>query len=214
MPKIEISEKLLLFLEFLPVFFLSLSLHEWAHAFVAYKKGDPTAKSLGRMTLNPIKHIDLVGSIAMPFISFFTGGLFIGWAKPVPVRRDNLKNPKTDDILVSIAGPISNLVMAFLFTLVIIIIMKTTGGNENIVKVLWLGVTFNVFLFLFNLLPVPPLDGSHIIYNLFPNSLYAKLLVSPMIGTLLLFVFIFSPLWKYFIIIVEYILRLFAGFIL
>lgn len=214
MPKIEMSEKLILFLEFLPIFFLSLSVHEWAHAFIAYKKGDPTAKSLGRMTLNPVKHVDLIGSIAMPFISFFTGGMFIGWAKPVPVRRSNLRNPKIDDMLVSIAGPVSNFILAFLFSISIMAVMKSSGGNESIIKILWLGVTFNVFLFFFNLLPIPPLDGSHIIMNLFPNSLYSRLVISPMIGALLLFVFIFSPLWRYFIAVVEYFLKLFASLIL
>jgi len=214
MQGIEVSEKLQMFLQFLPVFFLSLSVHEWAHAYVAYKRGDPTAKSLGRMTLNPLKHLDWIGSIAMPFISFFTGGMFIGWAKPVPVRRSNLNNPKIDDILVSIAGPVSNLIIAGIFSVFIMLLLKPAGGNENIIKVLWLGVTFNVFLFLFNLLPVPPLDGSHIILNLFPDSLYSKLLRSPMIGTLLLFLFIFSPFWKYFISIVEFFLKLFARIIL
>lgn len=214
MTGIEMSEKLQLFLEFIPIFLLSLSVHEWAHAFVAYKKGDPTAKSLGRMTLNPIKHIDWIGSVAMPFISYFTGGMFIGWAKPVPVRRSNLKNPRIDDILVSLAGPLSNFMLAVICTVLIMLIIKPTGGNENIVKVLWLGVTFNIFLFLFNLLPIPPLDGSHIILNLFPNSFYSKLLISPMIGTLLLFIFIFSPLWKYFILIVEFFLKIFSKIIL
>lgn len=213
MPNIEISDKLLLFIEFIPIFFLSLSVHEFAHAYIAYKKGDPTAKALGRMTINPLKHIDLIGSILMPFISYFTGSMFIGWAKPVPVNRSNFRKPKSDDIAVSLAGPVSNLLIAFLFTLLIILFIKFSIGNEGIIKVMWLGVTFNVFLFLFNLLPVPPLDGSHVILNLFPGSLYSRLLVSPLIGSFLLLILIFSPLWRYFISLVEFILRLFAGMI-
>lgn len=213
MPTIEVSEKLILFLEFLPVFFFSLAVHEFAHAFTAYKKGDSTAKALGRMTLNPIKHIDLIGSLLMPFISFFTGAMFIGWAKPVPVNRRNFRDPKMDDIAVSLAGPVSNFILACLFTLIMIFFIKFSLVNENILRILWLGVTFNVFLFVFNLLPVPPLDGSHIILNLFPNSLYSRMLVSPLIGTVLLFILIFSPLWKYFIAIVDFILKIFARFI-
>lgn len=213
MPNIEISDKLIMFLEFIPVFFFSLAVHEFSHAFIAYKKGDSTAKALGRMTLNPLKHIDPIGSLLMPFISFFAGSMFIGWAKPVPVNRRNFSNPKMDDIAVSLAGPVSNFILAFIFTLLIIISAKLSMGNEHLIKVLWLGVTFNVFLFLFNLLPVPPLDGSHIILDLFPNSLFSRLLVSPMIGTLLLFILIFSPFWKYFIMLVQFFLRIFEHMI-
>jgi Zn-dependent protease len=214
MPTIEVSEKLILFLEFLPVFFFSLAVHEFAHAFIAYKKGDSTAKALGRMTLNPIKHIDLIGSVLMPFISFFTGAMFIGWAKPVPVNRRNFRDPKMDDIAVSLAGPVSNFIMACLFVLIMVFLIKFSAGSENILRILWLGVTFNVFLFLFNLLPVPPLDGSHIILNLFPNSFYSRILASPLIGTILIFILIFSPLWRYFIAIVDFILKIFARFII
>lgn len=213
MPNIEVSEKLILFLEFLPVFFFSLAVHEFSHAYTAYKKGDLTAKALGRMTLNPIKHIDLIGSLVMPFISFFTGAMFIGWAKPVPVNRSNFRNPKMDDIAVSVAGPVSNFIMACLFTLLMIICIRFSIAGENILRILWLGVTFNVFLFLFNLLPIPPLDGSHIILNLFPNSIYSRMLVSPLLGTILLFVLIFSPLWRYFILLVDFILKIFAHFV-
>jgi Zn-dependent protease len=214
MPKIEISEKLILFLEFLPIFFFSLAVHEFAHAYTAYKKGDLTAKALGRMTLNPIKHIDLVGSLLMPFISFFTGSMFIGWAKPVPVNRGNFRNPKKDDITVSIAGPVSNLLMAFLFVLLMVVAIRLSLVNENILRILWLGVTFNVFLFLFNLLPIPPLDGSHVVLNLFPNSIYSRMIASPLIGTIIIFVLIFSPLWRYFIALVDFVLRIFARFVI
>ena len=101
MPNLQINERLILFLEFIPVFLISLALHEFSHAYVAYKKGDSTAKALGRMTLNPIKHLDLIGSIIIPFVSFFAGSMFIGWAKPVPVNRSNFSRPNRDDIAVS-----------------------------------------------------------------------------------------------------------------
>jgi len=213
MDKIVISDKLILFIEFLPVFFFSLSIHEFSHAYAAYKKGDPTAKALGRLTLNPIKHIDLVGSLLMPFLSFFTGAFFIGWAKPVPVNRGNLRNPRKDDIIVSLAGPASNLLLASILTLFLAFILKLPSGNDKIIQLLWMGVTFNVFLFFFNLLPIPPLDGSHVIANLFPNTPYVNLLSHPLVGTMILFVFIFSPLWRYFISFVEAVLKMIAALI-
>lgn len=214
MGNIQISDKLLLFLEFIPIFLLSLSVHEFSHAYAAYKKGDPTAKALGRMSLNPIKHIDLFGSILMPFLSFFTGAMFIGWAKPVPVNKSNFRNPNRDDIIVSAAGPVSNFIMALMFTLLLIIVMRLPAGNEKVIQILWLGVTFNVFLFMFNLIPIPPLDGSHIIASLFPNSAYSKLMASPLIGTAFLFLLIFSPLWHYFIYLIELVLKVFAAMVI
>jgi Zn-dependent protease len=213
MDKIVISDKLILFIEFLPVFFFSLSIHEFSHAYAAYKKGDPTAKALGRLTLNPIKHIDLVGTLLMPFLSYFTGAFFIGWAKPVPVNRGNLRNPRKDDIIVSIAGPASNLLLAFILSLFLALIVKLPAGNEKIIQLLWMGVTFNVFLFFFNLLPIPPLDGSHVIANIFPNSAYVSMLSHPLVGTMILFVFIFSPLWRYFIYFIQAVLKYIAALI-
>lgn len=197
-------------MEFIPLFFISLTIHEFAHAYAAFKKGDPTAKAHGRMTLNPLKHIDLVGSLLMPFISYFTGSMFIGWAKPTPVNRQNFMNPRKDDIIVSAAGPLSNLLLALICAFIMQGIVRIFPQSESILKLLWLCITFNVFLFLFNLLPIPPLDGSHIIRNLFPNSIFARIAISPLFGTIILFMFIFSPLWKYFIALIEVILKLFA----
>ena len=213
MPNIEISEKFILFLEFIPIFLISLAIHEFAHALSAYKMGDPTVKALGRMTLNPVKHLDLVGSIIMPFLSYFTGMMFIGWAKPVPVNRSNFGRPEKDDILVSLAGPFANLLLAFILTGVLAVFYKMMPDNQMLLKLIWLGVTFNVFLFLFNILPFPPLDGSHVILDLFPHSAYARFINMPWFGTLILFLFIFSPLWRYFIYAVEFILKILAGFV-
>ena len=117
MENIQVSERLISFLLFIPIFLLSLTVHELAHAFTAYKKGDNTAKNAGRLTLNPIKHLDIVGSVIMPFASFASGFLLIGWAKPVPVNRNNFKNPLKDDAIVSFAGPLSNFVLAVVFAL-------------------------------------------------------------------------------------------------
>ena len=114
MPDIQVSEKLVSFLTFLPMFFLSITFHEYAHAFVAYKMGDSTAKNMGRLTLNPIKHADFFGTLIMPIASFATGIALIGWAKPVPIDRRNFKNAYKDDAYVSFAGPFANLLLALL----------------------------------------------------------------------------------------------------
>lgn len=188
---------------------LSLTVHELAHAYTAFKKGDNTAKDAGRLTLNPVKHLDLVGSVMMPFISFASGLLLIGWAKPVPVNRMNFKNPFRDDALVSFAGPLSNFILAIIFALILSFTYNfQITSSSLVVNLLWYGVFFNVFLFAFNLLPIPPLDGSHILFDLFPNKLTAKYLNIGFYGTIILLAFIYSPLWKYFFQLVNYILKI------
>lgn len=193
---------------FIPVFLLSLTVHELAHAYTAFKKGDNTAKDAGRLTLNPVKHLDLVGSVMMPFISFASGLLLIGWAKPVPVNRMNFKNPFKDDALVSFAGPLSNFILAIIFALILSLSYNfQITSSSLVVNLLWYGVFFNVFLFAFNLLPIPPLDGSHILFDLFPSKLTAKYLNIGFYGTFILLAFIYSPLWKYFFQVVNYIIE-------
>ncbi len=210
MPDLQISERLINFLMFLPIFLLSISVHEYSHAFFANKYGDATAKNLGRLTLNPFKHIDLVGSIIMPLAAFASGFALIGWAKPVPVDRRNFSDPLRDDAVVSFAGPLSNFIFSvLLFVLFLISVNIFEEQNLIISNLLWYGVFLNVFLFAFNLLPIPPLDGSHILFDLFPNKLTAKYLNLGLYGSLLLLVFIYSPLWGIFMKIVNFILQLF-----
>ncbi len=210
MSGIQVSEKLISFLIFLPLFFISLAVHEFSHAFFANKFGDDTAKKLGRLTLNPVKHIDLVGSILMPLIAFSSGYLIIGWAKPVPVNRNNFRNPLKNDLVVTAAGPVSNFLLAFVFYFILMLLNNfNPAGMHLIKKVAWLGIYFNVFLFAFNLLPIPPLDGSHILYDLFPGELTAKYLNLGIYGTVLLFVFIYSPLWSMFMGLVSFLIDLF-----
>lgn len=211
MENIQLSEKLISFLLFIPVFLLSLTIHELAHAFIAYRKGDNTAKNAGRLTFNPIKHLDLVGSVIMPFLSFSSGLLLIGWAKPVPVNRNNFKNPLKDDALVSFAGPLSNLVLAVLFAIMLSLFYNfQLSDSEFVINLIWYGVFFNVFLFAFNLLPIPPLDGSHILFDVFPNRLTAGYLGIGFYGTVILILFIYSPLWNYFFGLINYLI----GFLL
>lgn len=205
MPEIQISQKLILLLYFLPIFLISLSIHEYAHALLAYKFGDNTAKSQGRLTLNPIKHLDLVGSIIMPILAFTSGFMLIGWAKPVPVNRNNFNNLRRDDAIVSFAGPLSNFgFAAFSYLIYVLIVSAGIDLSVTFTNIIRLTILFNIFLFCFNLLPIPPLDGSHILYDLFPNKFTAKYLRLGIYGTLLLFAFIYSPLWALFVNLVNW----------
>lgn len=212
---IEVTDRLISFLIFLPLFFVSLAIHEFAHAFTAFKYGDSTAKNEGRLTLNPIKHIDLFGSIIVPVMSFFSGFALIGWAKPVPVDRRNFKNIYRDDAVVSFAGPLSNFLLALLFTFVLVILVNTSTEltkNNMLLSVVTYGIYLNIFLFLFNLLPIPPLDGSHILFDMFPNKLTAKYLGLGIYGGLILILFIYSPLWTYFSQLISFVVSLLLKF--
>jgi len=207
LPDIQISERLISFLTFLPMFVLSITFHEYAHAFVAFKKGDPTAKNMGRLTFNPIKHADLIGTLIMPIASFATGVALIGWAKPVPVDRRNFKNLYSDDAYVSFAGPFANLILALIFYVIFFVFINYhLTQNQLLVNFFWYGVFFNIFLFAFNLLPIPPLDGSHILFDLFPNKITLKILNLGLYGTLILLLFIYSPLWRFFMQLINFIL--------
>jgi Zn-dependent protease len=153
----------------LPVLF-AITVHEAAHGYAARYFGDNTAYSLGRITLNPIKHIDPIGTIAMPLLLYFsTGGAFLfGYAKPVPVRFGNLRNPKRDMIWVALAGPGVNLIQALMWG-ALSYLLSGMGVNEPFfTKMCQAGVLVNVVMFVFNLFPLPPLDGGRILVGLLP----------------------------------------------
>jgi Zn-dependent protease len=213
MNDIEVSTKLISFLTFLPVFFLSISVHELSHALLAFKMGDTTAKDMGRLTLNPFKHIDLVGTVLMPLASFATGFALIGWAKPVPINPTKFARRRRDDIIVTVAGPLSNFLLALLFLGVISFLVKFYPGEEFLINAMYYGMFFNIFLCFFNLLPVPPLDGSHILFNLFPNKITASLMRLGFYGSFILLIFIYSPLWGFFMNFVNFIVSFFIKFI-
>ena len=175
------------YLPLLPILLLSVILHEMAHGWMALKLGDPTARDLGRLTLNPIPHIDPIGSIIIPALSLFAAGtIFIAWAKPVPINPANFKHIRRDDILVSVVGPLSNLLVAALCAVFYGLVVTFTGsvntmpeGMERevaffLLKMFSFGITMNIFLAVFNLLPVPPLDGSHVVASLLPAGLAAR----------------------------------------
>ncbi|MCV6636811.1 site-2 protease family protein [Candidatus Albibeggiatoa sp. nov. NOAA] len=161
----------------LPILF-AITLHEAAHAFAAYKLGDKTAYQQGRLTLNPISHIDPVGTILIPALLIALSAPFLfGWAKPVPVNWGNLRNPKRDIAIVALAGPLSNLIMAILWVMVINIglaLVTTYPMTEFLIYTGQAGVLINLVLMILNLLPILPLDGGRILFSLLPHRLAYK----------------------------------------
>ena len=164
---------------------VAIVFHEVAHGYVAKLLGDPTAAELNRLSLNPIRHVDPVGTIILPGLLKLAGGPVFGWAKPVPVNKWRLRNPRFGMMAVAAAGPGSNLVMALLTAVVLGLLSRTNLGGASILENapfitanLVNFLTINIFLALFNLLPIPPFDGSHILEGLLPRSMavtYAKL---------------------------------------
>jgi Zn-dependent protease len=154
------------------VLVVSLTFHEAAHAWTANRLGDPTAKLLGRLTLNPLAHIDWIGTVLFPIVAMYSGLPLIGWAKPVPVNGANLQAPRRDFAIVAAAGPISNLILATGFAIIRMVVVGTTSSASEFVYILtvflFIGVTTNVLLALFNMIPVPPLDGGNVAMGVLP----------------------------------------------
>lgn len=147
----------------IPVIIFALSFHEFAHGWTANRFGDQTAKMNGRLTLNPMAHLDVFGSLALYFMGF-------GWAKPVPVNPRNLNNPKHDLLWIALAGPVSNLLLALISGILLSVLLGTgiISGHSNLVIVLVMSLQINLVLAIFNFLPIPPLDGSKILEGLVP----------------------------------------------
>lgn len=206
------NQEIVLVLFQVVVLILAFSVHESAHAYVAMRLGDPTAYMMGRVTLNPMKHLELWGSVVMPLISLYTFGGMIGWAKPCPVTLRNFKNVKRDDILTSMAGPASNLAMATISLLLLILLKHVIHGGAvsieaamataqhvpldlsavplfPVAMLLYYGILINLLLFVFNLIPVPPLDGSHVLRNFLPYRAEQVYNQVGMYGLLVLFLF-------------------------
>ena len=190
------------------VFLFAISVHESAHAWMANRCGDPTARLLGRITLNPLKHIDPIGTVVLPLFAMIAGLPVFGWAKPTPVNPLNFKHHVRDDILTSVVGPVSNFVIASGAVLVLALIGLTSTVGHQVVNniahgrltetdsplmpltlLFYQAITINVILGVFNLIPIPPLDGSHVLRHFLPEPIRNVYDTVGMLGLLLLVIF-------------------------
>jgi len=197
------------------ILFFSVMIHECAHGVVALLFGDDTAKREGRLSLNIIRHIDPVGTIILPLIliAFYmmTGsGIIFGWAKPVPVRVNNLRNPSRDYTFVSLAGPLSNILLAFVFAFILPFLMmffKGPGGTlvSIAIFICFFGVKINIILAMFNFLPIPPLDGSHVLAYLLPYPISVRYQQIARYGILIILILILTDALKYPFLLADYL---------
>ena len=191
------------------VFLFSVIIHEISHGYVAERLGDPTARLAGRLTLNPISHLDPVGSVFLPLMLVLLNSPFVfGWAKPVPYDPRNLKDPRTGGGLIAAAGPASNLFLALIFGLLI-----RLNFAPQLIPLFGTVVIINIFLALFNLLPIPPLDGSKVLFALLPDSpvVRSAAAITERYGFLILLLVIFTGAFRIIFPLVAYLTKLFAG---
>jgi Zn-dependent protease len=184
----------------IPVLIFSIILHEVAHAWQARREGDDTAERLGRITLNPIPHMDLFGSVLLPLVLYFGNAPFLfGWAKPVPVNPENYRDIRWGDVRVSLAGIVSNLGLAVVFTLIAAVttaLGPAPGGAPSrafdlVSEAAYYGVFINLVLAFFNLIPIPPLDGSHVLYHVLPARMREGYRSISRFGIVLIFAMVF-----------------------
>lgn len=191
----------------LPALFIALPFHEMSHAFAADRLGDPTAKTMGRLTMNPFKHFDVLGTICLLLFQF-------GWAKPVPVNPRNFKNAKAGMAITALAGPLSNLFLGFIFTLLFAVYYAITNDDSSILATIILNIaTINIGLCIFNLIPLPPLDGERILVFFLPPSAEMFFERYGMYFQIILLVLLFSPvLSKPLTVIVNGVFTIFGIF--
>lgn len=206
----------MIYLFIIIVFLFSVIIHEVAHGAVANYLGDPTAKNAGRLNLNPIKHLDPIGSIMVPLLLFLSsrlsggGGVIFGWAKPVPINPYNLRDKKYGSMKVAMAGPLSNLSVALAFGLLLRFFPLLFITTPSMAQMFSYIVFINIQLAVFNLMPIPPLDGSHILFAFLPISERTKIILSNY-GFYLLFLAVFF-VYPYLLLVINRIFWIFAGF--
>ncbi len=191
------------------ILIFSVIIHEVSHGYAAYLQGDNTAKYAGRLTLNPFKHLELFGSFILPVLSYFTGGFIIGWAKPVPFNPYNLRNQRWGEAIVAFAGPLSNICIALFFGFLIRFGVLTRLGDAYI----YIGtmiVFINLLLATFNMVPIPPLDGSKILFSVLPYSMQHVRVFLERNSIYILIFFVFF-LWKLILPVVGWEFSLVTG---
>jgi Zn-dependent protease len=196
----------------LPIFtivalIISAIVHEYMHGWMANELGDPTAKNAGRLTLNPLAHLDLWGSIVLPIFLYFSTGFIFGYAKPVPYNPYNLRDPKYDPVKVALAGPLSNLALAIFFGL---FIRFVPIGNEFLISLLGVIVVINLILFIFNMIPLPQLDGSRVIFPFLPKPLQEFYVRAESFGMIIALIFILLA-FPFVSVAVNFLFKLMAG---
>ena len=198
---------------YLVILLMSVILHEVAHGYTAFSLGDSTAKQAGRLTINPIPHIDPIGSVAVPLLLVLSSSPFLfGWAKPVPVNPYNFRDKKYGSAKVSFAGPAANLAIALSFGFLLRFLGTPIAAILPGIIPLLVGIVYlNLVLAIFNLLPIPPLDGSHILFDFLPRSLDVVRRILIQYGLFILLFFIFF-LFQYLVTPIEWLFRLITGF--
>lgn len=173
------------------IIIFSVIVHEVSHGYAAFMLGDRTAYYAGRLSLNPLKHLDPIGSVVVPLLAFFTTGFVFGWAKPVPFNPYNLRNQRWGELLIAAAGPLSNIVLALLFGTILRFGAPVGALSPSFIYLATIAVLANLGLAIFNLVPIPPLDGSKILFSFLPTSLWQVRQVLEQYGFVLILVFIF-----------------------
>jgi len=207
LPDINLAQVFIAFV----VLLFSLTIHEMAHAWTADRLGDPTARQLGRVSLNPLVHADLIGTVVFPLMALVGGVPLIGWAKPVPVNIARLRHDRRDYVLVAAAGPASNLALAFTAAAAMSVVLPMAEGESTmLIPVGWLlrgAVQINLLLAVFNMIPIPPLDGGNVLGGLLPRPLAARFDQIRPYGFLLLYALVLTDGYRYVVLPPYYFLR-------
>lgn len=192
------------------ILLFSVVIHEVSHGYAALALGDHTAEYEGRLTLNPLRHLDPVGSFLVPLLGYLAGGIIIGWARPVPFNPYNLRNQRWGEAIVAIAGPISNIIIAAIFAMIIRFSYGASFATESFLFITGYLVFINIILAIFNMIPIPPLDGSKVLFALLPVQAQALRHSLERYGLVFVLIFVFL-LWRFIAPLAYHIFSLLVG---